>query len=118
MLPAEQTEIAGQSLLMLDEVPPGKNVGRVGEDVAAGAAVLPAGRVLRPQDLGVLSSIGMAQVEVVRQPRVRIVITGNELLSAGSQAAGCRIADANGPMLAALVAQWRRCDVEFGRPSP
>jgi len=92
-------------MLVLDEVPPGKNVGRRGEDVTGGTTVLAAGRVLRPQDLALLSSIGMAEVEVVRQPRVRIIVTGSELLSAGQQAAGARIADANGPMLAALVAR-------------
>jgi molybdopterin molybdotransferase len=65
--------------------------------------VLHAGRRLRPQDLGVLSSIGVAAVAVVRRPRVRILVTGNELLPAGSVPTGMQIADANGPMLAALV---------------
>src|SRR5207248_8566364 len=92
-------------LLILDSVPPGKNVARVGEDVAAGSMVLAAGRVLRPQDVGLISSIGQAEVEVVRQPRVRIVVTGNELLAAGTPPTGAQIADANGPMLAALVAR-------------
>jgi molybdopterin molybdotransferase len=103
VLPAERVEADGARLFGLDEVPPGKNIGQVGEDIRAGDAVLPAGRTLRPQDLGVLSSMGLAEVEVVHQPRVRIVITGNELLPAGSFARESRIADANGPMLAALV---------------
>jgi molybdopterin molybdotransferase len=92
-----------ERLLVLDEVPPGKNIGASGEDVAAGATVLSAGRALRPQDVGLLSSIGIAGVEVVRRPRVRIVITSDEVLPAGSPPVGSRIADANGPMLAALV---------------
>lgn len=103
VLPAERVEVEGARLFGLDEVPPGKNVGQVGEDIRPGDVVLPAGRMLRPQDLGVLSSMGLAEVEVVRQPRVRIVITGNELLPAGSSAREAQIADANGPMLAALV---------------
>jgi molybdopterin molybdotransferase len=84
-------------------VSPGKNVGRVGEDIARGAQVLERGRALRPQDLGVLSSVGHGEVSVVRRPRVRLVVTGNELLPAGSRPEGVHIADANGPMLAALV---------------
>ena len=68
-----------------------------------GTTVLAAGRSLRPQDLGVLSSIGMGEAMVVRRPRVRLIITGNELLPSGSPPSGVRIADANGPMLAALV---------------
>ena len=62
-----------------------------------------AGRVLRPQDLGVLSSVGVGEVPVFSRPRVRLVVTGNELLPSGSRPQGYRIVDANGPMLAALV---------------
>jgi molybdopterin molybdotransferase len=85
------------------DVSPGKNVGRRGEDIVAGTTLLDAGRVLRPQDLGVMSSIGLAQVSVVRRPRVRLVITGNELLPAGSRPRDFQITDANGPMLVALA---------------
>jgi molybdopterin molybdotransferase len=85
------------------EVSPGRNVGRRGEDIVAGTTVLEAGRKLRPQDLGVMSSIGLADASVVRQPRVRLVITGNELLPSGSRPHDYRITDANGPMLAALA---------------
>ncbi|HMC09945.1 MAG TPA: gephyrin-like molybdotransferase Glp [Pirellulaceae bacterium] len=109
VLPAEKVEIHNDRLLVLDEIPPGKNVGQRGEDVFAGSVVLQSGRVLRPQDLGLLSSIGQAEVEVVRKPRVRIVVTGNELLPAGTMPVGARIADANGPMLAALVARDGGC---------
>jgi molybdopterin molybdotransferase len=84
-------------------VSPGKHVGRRGEDITQGTTILPHGRMLRPQDLGVLSSIGVDQVHVYRRPRVRLVITGNELLPAGSRPHGHCIVDANGPMLAALV---------------
>jgi molybdopterin molybdotransferase len=87
----------------LAAVSPEKNVGRRGEDIVRGTTVLEAGRILRPQDLGVLSSIGQAEIPVVRRPRVRLVVTGNELLPSGCRPHGFRIADANGPMLAALI---------------
>jgi molybdopterin molybdotransferase len=113
VLPAEKAEVvvaaegsesaAPARVAALDELSPGKNVGLRGEDIRAGTVILPARRRLRPQDVGVLSSIGMAEVEVVRRPRVRIVVTGNELLPPGSPPVDNRIADANGPMLAALV---------------
>jgi len=103
VLPVERTEVKGDQLLAQGEVSPGQHVGCRGEDIRAGATVLAAGRSLRPQDLGVLSSIGVDQVEVVRRPTVRIVATGNELLPPGSTPEGCRIADANSPMLQALV---------------
>jgi len=103
VLPAELVEIQRERVLVQGEVSPGKHVGRIGEDIAAGATVLRAGRLLRPQDVGVLASIGVGRVEVVRRPRVRIVVTGDELLPAGCEPAGSRIVDSNGPMLAALV---------------
>ncbi len=87
----------------LAAVSPGKHVGRHGEDIPRGTTILRARRVLRPQDLGVLSSIGIGETPVFRRPRVRLVVTGNELLPSGSRPEGFRIADANGPMLEALV---------------
>jgi molybdopterin molybdotransferase len=103
VLPAERTEVTGPKLYALDDVPPGKNIGRRGEDVTVGTQVLAPGRSLRPQDVGLLSSVALGQVLVHRRPVVRLVITGNELLPAGSLPKDERISDANGPMLAALV---------------
>ena len=105
VLPVENTELHGSNLSALDQVSTGKHVGQAGEDVRIGDVIAQAGRALRPQDLGLLSSIGCGAVSVVRKPRVRILITGNELLPAGTEPADCRIADANGPMLASLVAR-------------
>jgi molybdopterin molybdotransferase len=103
VLPAEHVEIGQDSILALHEVSPGKHVGRRGEDVSRQAIVLARGRRLRPQDLGVLSSIGVASVPVIRRVRVRLVVTGNELLPPGTKPTDSRVADANSPMLAALV---------------
>jgi molybdopterin molybdotransferase len=103
VLPAEWIDLEGDDIVALSTVSPGKHVGHRGEDIARGTAILDAGRVLRPQDLGAISSIGIAEVRVRRRPRVRLVITGNELIPAGSRPRDFCIADANGPMLAALV---------------
>jgi molybdopterin molybdotransferase len=105
VLPIEVGQVDGQRALALNEVSPGKHVGQLGEDVRTGDVVERAGRLLRPQDIGLLSSLGFSQVAVIRQPRVRILITGNELLPMGTPPDGYRVTDANGPMLAALVAR-------------
>ena len=81
----------------------GKHVGRIGEDICEGTCVLSAGRVLRPQDLGVVASLGIARLSVVRRPRVRIVTTGNELAEPGSTRDEFQIFDANTSILRALV---------------
>jgi molybdopterin molybdotransferase len=108
VLPAEAAEeVAGPGeaarVRVTDAVPPGRHVGRRGEDIVPGSTVLRAGRVLRPQDVGVLASIGASPVPVVRRPAVTILVTGDELLPCGSRPEGSRIVDSNSVMLAALV---------------
>jgi molybdopterin molybdotransferase len=105
VLPAEWIDGSGDlsRVNALASVSPGKHVGLRGEDVVSGTTVLHRGRTLRPQDLGLLSSIGAGQVSVVRKPRVRLIVTGNEILPSGSSPHGHCIVDANGPMLKALA---------------
>src|SRR5262245_51848994 len=103
VLPAEFAQEANDILTVAEPAPAGKNVGRVGEDVPLGRTVLATGRVLRPQDLGLLSSIGVARIEVVRRPRVAILTTGDEILPPGSKPEGYRIVDSNSVVLRALV---------------
>jgi molybdopterin molybdotransferase len=103
VLVAESAEEHGGVVRITDAVPPGRHVGRRGEDIAQGTTVLRAGRVLRPQDVAILASIGVGQVPVVRQPLVELIITGDELLPPGSQPQGCLIVDSNSVMLEALV---------------
>ncbi len=99
---AEETPGSGR-LRVREPVPPGRHVGRRGEDITPGAAVLHAGRVLRPQDVAVLASLGASPVQVVRRPTVAILVTGDELLPCGSKPEGFKIVDSNSVMLAALV---------------
>ncbi len=107
---AAELENAGRRLVRVSEaVPPGRHVGKRGEDIEAGSVVLYGGRVLRPQDVGVLASVGATPVPVVRRPRVVILVTGDELLPCGSKPEGYRIVDSNSVMLAALL---RRDGVE------
>ncbi len=103
VVPIELVTVQGGTVHVSQPVVSGKNVARVGEDLDQGDEVAAAGRRLRPQDIGLLASIGCSQVSVVRRPRVGLIITGNELLPAGTRPTGHRIADSNGPMLAALV---------------
>jgi molybdopterin molybdotransferase len=103
VLPAENAEESGERVRVSEAVPPGRHVGRRGEDVLAGSVVLRAGRVLRPQDVAVLASVGAAPVSVVRRPRVAVIVTGDELLPAGAKPEGYRIVDSNSVMLEALV---------------
>jgi len=62
---------------------PGENRRRRGEDLARGKPALRAGRVLRPADLGLLASLGSAEVTVMRRLRVALFSTGDELRTLG-----------------------------------
>lgn len=103
VIKAEVCEEADGVVAMSESVAPQKNVGAIGEDIRRLDPVLSAGRRLRPQDAGLLSSIGRAEVACVRAPRVRLVITGDELLPAGSKPAGSQIVDSNSVVLRGLV---------------
>jgi len=104
VVPAELTQqTADGHILILAKVPPGKHVGRVGEDIRSGERLLAAGRKLRPQDVAAASSIGVRMLSVFQRPRVRIVLTGSELLPAGSVPTGYQITDSNGPLLQSIV---------------
>lgn len=103
VIPVELAQEENQILKVLESIPPGKNVGRVGEDIKIGQEVLNAGRKLRPQDIGILSSIGISSVSVIKKPTVDIFITGDELLQPGSMPEGYKIVDSNSLMLDALV---------------
>jgi molybdopterin molybdotransferase len=103
-----QAEVCSESagrVEVSEGVAPHKHVAAVGEDIRSGDIMLRAGRRLRPQDAGLLASIGVARPRCVRRPRVGLVVTGDELLPAGSRPEGARIADSNSVVLGALVAR-------------
>ncbi len=84
-------------------VSPGKHVGAIGEDIENGTVVIAAGRRLRPQDAGVAASAGIGALQVVRRPRVLVLVTGDELLTPGQLPSGPHIVDSNSLVLSALT---------------
>lgn len=105
VLPVEQAHEDQGVVRVQEPISPGRHIGRRAEDIAPGQTILPLGRRLRPQDVGLLASVGEPIVSVVRRPRIDILITGDELLPPGARPEGYRIVDSNSPMLAALSAR-------------
>ena len=80
----ENCELVDGEVTVKGEMRAADNIRSAGQDVAAGAVVLRAGRRLRPQDLGLLASVGVASVVVFRPLRVAVLSTGDELVEPGT----------------------------------
>lgn len=84
----------------------GLNVRCRGEDIARGSLVLEKGTVLRPQEIGVLASLGRSAAQVIRRPIVAIMATGDELMSVDQPLAPGKIYDSNTYTVAAEVSRY------------
>ena len=73
----------------------GQNVRQAGEDIAIGNRVFEPGRNLTPADLGLIASLGVAEIEVYRRPRVAFFSTGDELRSVGQSLGEGELYDSN-----------------------
>ena len=82
---------------------PGRHIRPVGEDVEAGAIVLPAGHRVRPVDAAAVAAAGHVSILVRRRPRVAILPTGDEIRPVGATLAPGQILDTNSIMLAGLA---------------
>ena len=84
----------------------GLNVRRRGEDIAKGELILKKGKVLRPQEIGVLAALGHSTALVIRRPIVAILATGDELTSVDQPLAPGKIHDSNTYTIAAEVSRY------------
>jgi molybdopterin molybdotransferase len=99
----ERTRRDGDEVEILEEVSRGRNIRRAGEDVRRGELVLPQGTLLRPQEIGMLASLGCAEALVIRRPRVAILATGEEVIPIDAPLAPGKIHNANSYSNAAQV---------------
>jgi molybdopterin molybdotransferase len=103
--------VVADGVLTVNHTPkPGEWIRRRGEDIAAGGEVLPAGTLLRPQELGLAASVGAAQLSVRRRLRVALFSTGDELTMPGEPLKPGGIYNSNRYTLSALL-QGLGCEV-------
>lgn len=103
VVPVENTYVEGENLYLVSPLKPDTNIRRSGEDIMEKSEVLSAGRPLRPADIGLVASQGIAQLRVFRRPTVAIMATGDEVVSLGEIPHEAQIYSSNSHALAALV---------------
>jgi molybdopterin molybdotransferase len=102
----ERTQIEDDCVVILEPPSPGHNVRQAGEDVREGQVVLRQGKVVRPQEIGMLAALGHPEVAVFRRPRVGILGTGDEVVPPDQTPGPSQIRDANSYTVAAQVEQY------------
>lgn len=101
----ERTRTVGDYQVEIDDRPPrpGQNIMPQGREMRRGDVVLTAGSVLRPQEFGLLGSVGRTALQVYPAPRVAILSTGDEIVEASQVPGPGQIRNGNGSMLLAQV---------------
>ncbi len=94
---------------------PGANTRKAGEDLNTDDVALHAGHRVRPQDIGLLASVGLSAALIRPRLRVGVLSTGDELTEPGEDPGHADIYDANRPMLLSLAAAWGFDAIDLGR---
>ena len=105
----DETQQSGQPLKrigIIKSFDKGKNVRLAGEDIGKGQLAIQKGAVLRPAQVGVLASLGMDKVKVIRRPVVAILATGDELAELGQPLSEGQIYNSNSYSSAAQVLHY------------
>jgi len=103
VVPVEDTDGGRETVTVTAPVTPRQHIRFTGEDVGKGERVIPAGTLIRPPEISMLASFGMAEVPVFRPPLVAILSTGDELVDVGEPVGEGKIVNSNAFSLAAAV---------------
>ena len=114
VIPQEEIQEDGGTVPVPRLVLPGQFVRPCGEDMRAGETVLERGRVLGPAEIGLLATLGRAQVSVVKRPIVGILSTGDEVVDLGGALGPGQIRNSNTYSLMAQVSEAGAEPVNLG----
>jgi molybdenum cofactor synthesis domain-containing protein len=115
VVPQEDVRQSGETIELTESVVAGEFVTQRAEDVAAGERVFSAGRRIGGPELGVLATLGFAEVDVFRRPRIGIVSTGDELVDPDRPLAIGQVRDSNRYAIAGALAAFGAEPVQLPR---
>jgi len=112
----EHTELveSGPAIELRRAASPGQFISYAGSDIARGETLLRKGQRIGSREIGMLAACGLAEIEVVRRPKVAVLSTGDELVTLGEPLRPGGVYDSNGAILAAAVAEAGGKPVRFG----
>jgi molybdopterin molybdotransferase len=110
----ENTNRINRKIEVWTSVTPSENVSRKGEDIHKGEVAVKAGTRLKPQHLGLIAALGIAEVKVVERPKIAILATGNELVEIGGKPREDQIFEVNRIILSALCRELDAEPVDLG----
>ena len=110
----EHVERTNDEILIDAETKPGSNVRQAGEDIANGDVVLKKGARIRSADIGVIASLGIGEIEVIRKIRVVFFSTGDELSSIGEELKNGNIYDSNRYTLFGMLSELNVTIMDMG----
>ena len=102
LVPIENVEVKGDKLIIKEKVPKGFSVREVGEDFKKDETLIKKGTLLRPGEIGVLASLGIPVVDVVKKPIISILATGEEIVDLDEEYQMGQIRSSNNYTLSAL----------------
>jgi molybdopterin molybdotransferase len=122
VVPVEDTDFhdrsagttAPEQVQILKSVQQGSNVRPRGMDILAGDIVLSKGRQLKPQDLGLLATLGISRITVYQRPRIALLSSGDELIDVDAPLEKGKIRDSNSYTIAALIEETGAHVVRLG----
>jgi len=112
----EQTELIERVLAieLRRTVTPGQFISYAGSDIARGETLMRRGQVIGSREVGILAACGLAEIDVVRRPKVAVLSTGDELVALGDALRPGGVYDSNGAILAAAIAEAGGEPVPYG----
>lgn len=114
VVPMEESRREGGGVAILAEAATGRDIRRAGEDVQPGEKVISRGEIIRPAEIGMLSSLGRSFIFVHQRPLVAIVATGDELTDVDEPTSPWKIVSSNSYALAALARDCGAIPMQLG----